>query len=792
MPQFTIQQAFDLALRHHHAGRLHEAEQLYRQILDRQPDHAGALHYLGVSAHQQRQNETAISLIRRAIALGPHQPEPHNNLGLALKETGQVDAAIASYRQAIALRPNYPGALYNLGIALQSEGQLDDAIAAYRQAIVLQANYVEALVNLGSALSEKGQKEEAIAILRKAIALGPRYAQAYCNLGNVLKDAGQRDEAIRVFGEAIALEPNLPEAHNNLGNVLRDNAQMDQAIPAYRRAIAIKPDFAVAYYNLANALRINGLADEAITTYRQAIALRPDYAAAHNNLGDVLRSKGKFDEAIAMSQRAIALKPTDANAHFNMGNALRDNGQFDEAIVAYRQAIALRPDHADAHNNLGHVFKDRGQLDDAIAAYRKAVANAPGDPEVQSNLVYALYFHPAYTVRSIAEETHRWNQQHAESLSKFIEVHTNDRSPNRRLRVGYVSPDFRDHVVGRNLLQLLLHHDRSQFDITCYAHVLKPDAMTEQLHRQTDRWRDIVGLSDAQGVQQICEDQIDILIDLTLHMANNRLLIFAQKPAPVQVTYLAYAGSSGMSAMDYRLSDPHLDPPGTDLSVYTEKTIRLPRTYWCYQPGPAPAPATAPVRQNAFVTFGCLNNFAKVSSRALDEWAKILAAVPNSRMILHALPGEHAQGIARRLEQAGVASRRMQFIGRQPWSAYVQTYSKIDIALDPFPYAGGITTLDGLWMGVPVVTLSGDTAVGRGGRSILSNLGLPELIAYDHEQYVQIAISLARDLDRINALRRDMRARMLASPLMDAAQFAHDVETAYRSMWHNWCKAADG
>jgi predicted O-linked N-acetylglucosamine transferase (SPINDLY family) len=318
--------------------------------------------------------------------------------------------------------------------------------------------------------------------------------------------------------------------------------------------------------------------------------------------------------------------------------------------------------------------------------------------------------------------------------------------------------------------------------------VHSPDTVTSQLQQYADRWCSILGQSDEQVANQIREDQVDILMDLTLHTAHNRLLVFARKPAPVQVTYLAYCGSSGMSTMDYRLSDPHLDPLDTDLSCYTEATLRLPRTYWCYLAGPSPTPCLTPAIGNGFVTFGCLNNFAKVSIAALDLWARILLAVPGSRMIIHASPGQYLIDVTERFARVGVEKSRVHFVGRQLWSEYAQTYSQIDIALDPFPYGGGITTCDALWMGVPVVTLSGNTAVGRGGRSILSNIGLPELIAFTPDQYVQIAIDLARDCDRMDGYRQGMRARMLGSPLLDGASFARDVEAAYRQMWRTWCE----
>jgi protein O-GlcNAc transferase len=634
---------------------------------------------------------------------------------------------------------------------------------------------------------QAGRLLDAEQLYREILAQIPQFPEAHCNLGNVLSDKKQFDDAIAVYRQAIAVRPSYAEAYYNLGRALGSKGQLDDAIAAYRQAVAHNPGIPEAYNNLGNALKDKGQFDEAIAAFRQAIALRPDYADAHYNLGNALAAKGQTEEAIASFRHAIALKSNDFNYHYNLGIALRDNGQLDESIAAYQKAIALNPNFPQARNNLGNALKDNGRLDEAIAAYRQAVALNPDDASLDSNLVYSLHFHPDYNAHALADELRRWNHHHAQPLRKFIQPHSNDRDPERRLRIGYVSPDFRSHVVGLNLLPLFHHHNRGQFEINCYAHVIRPDEITSQFREKADLWRNIVGLSDEQVAQQIREDRIDILVDLTLHMAKNRMLVFARKAAPVQLTYLGYCGSTGMEVVDYRLSDPHLDPPDADLSCYSEKMLRLPRTYWCYRPIATPAPSPSPAMENNFITFGCLNNFAKVSTGAIDLWAMILSSMPNSRIIIHAPAGKHRDDVLNRFELAGVTTDRILFVGTQRSSEYLQTFRRIDIALDPFPYCGGITTCDALWMGVPVVTLSGQTAVGRGGRSILSNLGLTELIAFTQDQYMQIAIDLAGDQDRMNALRRDMRARMQASPLMDAAGFARDIEAAYRQMWRTWC-----
>jgi predicted O-linked N-acetylglucosamine transferase (SPINDLY family) len=567
--------------------------------------------------------------------------------------------------------------------------------------------------------------------------------------------AGRLAEAEKIYRQVLVHQPDHADALHLLGVLALQAGRLDAAVESIRRAIAICPTNAIYYSNLGKALKDMGQFDQAIASYRQAIRLNPDFAEAYNNLGIALADAGRLDEAVAADRQAVRLNPNLAEAHGNLGNALMRIAQLDEAIASYRQAVRLRPDLAPAH----------------------------------SNLVCALQYHPGYDARMIHEELRRWNRQHAEPLKKFIQPHANSRDPDRRLRIGYVSPDFRVHVVGQNLLPLLREHDHRQVEVFCYSNVLQADTLTDQLRGYSDVWRSIVGLSDPQAADLIRQDGIDILVDLALHMAENRLVIFAHKPAPVQATYLGYCGSTGMDAMDYRLSDPYMDPPDSDLSLYSERTIRLPETYWCYGvSGPAPESSPLPAAAAGCVTFGCLNNFAKVSPPALDLWAEILRRLPRSRLIVHSHPGAHLDAVRERFAGKGISPDRLEFPNWRPWPQYVQIHGRIDVALDPFPWGGGITTCDALWLGVPVVSLAGRTAVGRGGASILSNVGLPELIARTPQQYVQIAMDLAGDLPRLAELRRMLRGRMQASPLMDAPRFARNVEAAYRQMWRTWCE----
>jgi len=756
MTQVTIQQAFELAVQHHQAGRLGEAEGIYRQILMQQPESAVVVRNLGLLAHQAGRNDEAIELLRRAVAINPGYAEAYSNLGSVLKDSGQLVEAVAAYRRAIELDANLPAAFNNLGAALIDLGESREAADVIRRAIALQPTLPEAHHNLGMALRNIGQYEAGIAALRRAIELRPDYAEAYWILGHALRGAGK----------------------------------LAGAIDAFRRAIGLRPDFAEAYNALVEVLKEAGELDEAIAVIRQAIVLWPGYGESYTSLGTVLKMKGQADEAITTFRQAIALNPALAEAHNNLANSLKERGEIDEAIASYRRAIALKPNYADAYNNLGNALKETARMDEAVAAFREAVALDPQSAAHHSNLVYTLYFHRDYDLRMIAEELRRWNKQHAEPLGKFVRAHHNDRNADRRLRVGYVSPDMRNHCQAFFMLPLLEHHDREQVTVYCYSTGLVVDQLAARHQKLADVWRDCRGIADQNLAELIRADQIDVLVDLTLHMANHRLLVFARKPAPVQVTWLGYPGSTGLSAIDYRLSDPHIDPVDRDESIYSEKTVRLPDTFWCFDPldGREIGVNALPAKQAGFVTFGCLNNFCKINDTLLWLWAQVLKRVENSRLLLLAPEGKARERILEKLQREGIDSTRVDFSRSLPLLKYLENYHRIDIGLDSYPYNGHTTSLDSFWMGVPVVTLVGNSAVSRAGWCQLSNLGLSELAGQTPEQFVEIAVALAKDLPRLSELRRTLRARMEKSPLMDARKFAQNIEAAYRQMWRAWCE----
>ncbi len=633
-----------------------------------------------------------------------------------------------------------------------------------------------------------GRHSDAETNCRRVLDARPHHPEALHLMGLIASATGRPDVAIELISKATAIAPSFAEAFSNLGKLYLASRQFNPAIIAFQKACSLQPNLPNGQHLLGDALHAQRRFEEAVAAYRTALRFTPQSAEVLGNLGNALQELGRLDEAITAHREALRLESASADAHYNLANALQARDQFDEAIARYEQALSLKPDHAEALHNLGNALWAVGQIDEAIAHYRRAVALDPASPVMLSNLVYAFYFHPGYDARAILAENREWDRRHGQPLKSRIVPHANERSPDRRLRIGYVSPDFREHVVGRNLLPLIREHDREKAEIFCYANVLKADALTEQLRGMAKGWRDIVGLGDEAAAEMIRRDGIDILVDLTLHMAHNRLPLFAYEPAPVQVTYLGYCGTTGLSAMDYRLSDPYLDPPGGEMNCYSEKTVRLPCSYWCYEPlGPTPEVSALPALSLGHVTFGCLNNFTKVSEGALELWMTIMREVPGSMLLLQAPAGRARQRVIDRFVAGNIAKERLEFVGMQEWEAYLKSLSRLDVALDPFPYGGGITSCDAIWMGVPVVTLSGETAVGRSGRSILSNIGLPELVAETAEEYVKKAVALASDLPRLTELRSSLRERVARSPLRDAKRHTRDIEAAFREMWRRWC-----
>lgn len=786
----TLQRAMQLF----QTGQFSQAEMICRQLLATQPNHSDALQLLGLLAHRMGNGEMALELMRKAIAANSRVNDYHNNLAVMLTTQGRLQEAIAAYHDALALKPDNAQCLHNLAIVLRRMNRLAESLDAAEKALALRPNYAEAHHGKGKALEALGKQPEALAAYRRALALKPDLADAHSSIGALLTDLGQWDEGLAACRRAIDLQPGLADAHNNLGNALGALGHAQEALAAYQRAIQIEPQNALFHYNSGIGLKNLGQVEQAIAAFNQAVTLKPDYFQAYNNLGIMLLRMFRVDQALDALQHAVTIKPDYAEAWSNLGLALKESGRISDALDVVKKALAVKPNYASGHNNMAIVLTEMARLDEAMEHHRRAVQLDPHDAATHSNLVFHFHYQHGNDGPAGLAEARRWDSQHAEPLRKTLSPHANSRDPDRRIRVAYINNDFLDHPINRFLQPLLQNHDHRQFEIVCYRDIWNPDPTTALPRNKVDQWHEIIGMCDESVAQLIRRHGIDILIDLTGHTSCNRLLVFARKAAPVQINYLGYPATTGLATIDYRLTDPLADPPGSTEAFCSEMLLRLPRTNWCFTP-PANAPEVGPLPANdgGPICFGSFNRVAKLAPQTFDLWSATLSAIPNSRLLIKDRAMEDnsiRDRIRQNFAERGIDPARLDLIGRHKgFAEHFQSYGQVDIALDTFPYHGTTTTCDALWMGVPVVTLAGRTHVARVGVSLLTNVGLPELIAQSPEHYASIAASLASDMPKLAELRRTLRKRMLASPLMDGPQFARDVESAYRDAWRRWCAA---
>lgn len=807
------------AIAHHQVGRWHEAEHLYRAILQVQPNQPTANHNLGMLAGQMGRHAAGLPYLKAALEVNPAKEQYWLSYIAALLASGFVKEAL-NIIQAALQRGYDTQAIQSL--RRQAEAVVLNHLENGNEPTVVECSRLSSLfsareyVELESrarllidkypdsgfvwkalGLSLQMQGKDALPALRKATELLPSDAEAHCNLGNALRDAKQLDDALASCHRAIEIKPDFAMAHNNLGNVLQELGRLNDAVSSYRRAVKIKPDFAEAHSNLGDAMRHLGQFENAVASCHRALAIKPDFAMAHGNMGNVLRDLGKLDDAVACYRRALEIEPAFAEAHYRLGNALRDLGQLDNALASYRKALEIKPDFAVAHINLGNILADLGQLDDAINAYRRSLEIKPDFAVALNNLLLAhCYRSDQSAAISLAEA--RYFGDLVEKQARPYKSWRNAPDPARCLRVGLVSGDLRQHPVGdfiKGVLAELFAQATDRLEVHAYYNHSFADAVTGQIRDCCHGWHSVVGLSDEALAQRIHDDNIDILLDLSGHTANNRLPMFAWKPAPVQCTWLGYLATTGVSAIDYLIADL-FTLPETEEKHFTEKIWRLPETYLCFTPPDTDMPvAPLPALANGYITFGCFNNLTKLSNEAVALWAKILQKTPGSRLILKARQLREVsvqQGIMDRFAAHGIGFERIVLKGSVPQAEYLAPYQQVDIALDPFPYPGITTSIESLWMGVPVLTLAGDSFLSRQGVGILTNIGMHEWIATNADDYVARAISHARDLQRLADMRNGLRQRVLASPIIDAPRFARNFETALRGMWTQWCNRQQG
>jgi predicted O-linked N-acetylglucosamine transferase (SPINDLY family) len=816
---------------------LQEAEQFFRAILQNQPDQLDANYNLGLLLVQTGRHSLGLPHLRTALEADPSQGEYWLSYADALLASGQPVDALDVIQTALqhgldtpetytllekikAATPVYQAKNRPIKTTLSKaektiakknktakKGEKHTKLAETNQLVALfnAGNYAEAEAQahllieqhpnsgfawkaLGASLQKQGKN--AVSALQKATKLLPDDAEAHYNLGVSLQDIGRLSEAETSYRRALHINSNNAQIHCNLGTTLYSLNRLDEAEASLRRALVINKDFVESHNILGNVLSALGRLDEAEACFRKALAIKPDYADALSNLGSVLHDLGRLDDAKTCCLRALEINPDFAQAHNNLGNTLLNLGQLDDAMISLHRALSIKQDFSEAYNNLGNVLLKLGQIDDMENSYRKALEIKPDFAVAHTNLIFALDLMPDKDIACLQDERKRWDAMHAAHFLYRPPTHANSPDPVRRLRIGYVSADFWEHSAAMVFGAMLTRYDQSQFDVFAYSNSKgQSDKFTELFRQNVTAWRDIAGLSDDAVAKIIREDRIDILVDLSGHSAGNRLLVFARKPAPIQVTAWGYATGTGMRAMDVFFTDPVMVPP-EEQHYFTEQIRYLPSVVGAFFPEPFPDVNELPALSDGSITFGSFNRLVKVSNQTYRAWAEVLLAVPRSRLILKAAELSDAAVRDRVIEhftQAGVEVDRITLQGKTSWYEHMQAYQQIDMALDPFPHGGGVTALEGLMMGVPMITLRWPTTTGRLSASIMTTLELPDWIAETQQQYVELAIQKASDLKSLAALRRQLRSIFTSSVIGDHAAYARAVEQEYRQLWQNWC-----
>jgi predicted O-linked N-acetylglucosamine transferase (SPINDLY family) len=605
----------------------------------------------------------------------------------------------------------------------------------------------------------------------------------------ILNDAAHTAVTASRRGKSVVCSPEQlsPEALRRLATAAFERGDLDEAVEHLTQAVTASPSHVAYRVDLAALLSKADRPAEAIPHLVVALQLKGDIPEVHNNLGVVLEQLGRFSEAAAACRNAVRLRADFVQAHHNLGKALRKAGDPQGSLEAFKAAVRLRTDSIAGHDGLVAAADDLGDANTVCAELRRLVELQPNAPSVRSSLLYTLHYNPAMGPAEHYEEARQWD--HRFGLGNRRDLHfENDRTTDRRIRIGYLSPDLREHTVTRFIGAALKHHDRDRFEVFCYSNLDEPDEVTERIRSQVEHWRDIVGMPDEQAERIIREDRIDLLIDLRGHGSNNRLTLLARRPAPVQLNMVGYFDTTGLSAIDYRVTDAWQDPPGQSEQFHSERLIRMPHSFWCYSADQDAPPVTAPPsEQSGTITFGSLNKLIKVNELCGRLWAGVLEAVPDSRLLLAIVSEQAADAIRARLAAAGLPADRLVLLPKAPSRReYLNRFGQIDIALDPFPFNGITTTCDGLWMGVPCVSLAGPTTVSRAGRSILHAAGLGELSTSTPQAFVRVAAELCHDRSRLRELRLTMRQRLLESPLMDHLGSTRALEREYLRIWSEW------
>jgi predicted O-linked N-acetylglucosamine transferase (SPINDLY family) len=751
-----MQQTFQRAVQYHQAGRLAEAESLYRQLLNMQPNNAQVLHLLGLAAYQRGDTATAAVEIGKAVALAPNQPDYFSNLGLALRANHQQQQAVEAYRKALQLAPRDAAVHNNLGSALHDLKLFDEAETSYRTSLALEAQNPSALFNLG----------------------------------NLLSDAARHAEAVQCYRQALRFTPQDADIHNNLANALRESGQLEPALASYREALRLQPGYPAAARHAGWLLQELGRPSEAIAFYHEALRHNPNDDAAHFNLGNALRDAGNFTEAVRYFREAIRLNPNDAEMHNNLGNALRELGQLQGAIACYRQALIVDPalHHARAH--LLHQCQqacDWEGLDILAAEVRRLVREVP-EAQIPP---FAFLAVPGVTAAEQRRCAENWV---AGQYGKYVPIRERlnfsfKRAAKPKIRLGYLSADFHEHATAYLMAEVFELHDREHFEVIAYSY--GPDdgsAMRARLTKAFDRFEDVRALTTENAARKIHADGIDILIDLKGYTAHTRSEILALRPAPVQVNYLGYPGTMGADFVDYLIGDA-IATPSEQAAEYSEKLALMPYSYQSndrHRPiPPKPGRVECGLPEQGFVFCG-FNQTFKILPEMFDLWMRLLREVPGSVLWLLQSNELAAANLRQEAQARGVDGNRLIFAPRLPQAEHLARQQQADLLLDTLPYNAHTTASDALWTGVPVVTCMGETFAARVAASLLHAVDLPELITQTLDDYAALALKLAREPATLQGFKDKLIANRATAPLFDTERFTRDLEAQYQTMWKDY------
>lgn len=787
------------------------------------PSDAEAQVRLGCAQMDNGQPEQAMACFMRALELAPAYAEALSRLGDALQAQGHIKEAAECYRGALEIDPSLLMALAGKGDMQQAQGQYQAAQASYQQALALapdaaelhrklgdvhvalnrpepaMRSYAAALQSepgntmahggMGNVLFRLDRNAEAVLSYRKATAQPNAIAAHFHGLGRSLHATGETAEAENAYRQAIAMDSTVAAPMLHYADLLRETRRQEPAIAVYQAALLLEPNNIDTINNLGIAQQENGQLEQALASFQQVLALAPKNPVTHSNIAAILNALGQRDAALKSCRLAVKLGPESASAHVNLGTCLMEMDRLDEAVKAFEKAIRLDPQNRMAHVNISSTLARLGRIDQAIIIARAAIKINPDWDELHSNLLFYLTHSQDVDANALFAEHVRYGQHFEAPHRASWPAHSNTREPERRLRIGFVSADLYNHAVANFITPVLEHLAQSpQLEIFAYANSFHDDVVSRHLHGLVSVWRQVERLTHAELAQLITSDAIDILIDLSGHTGFNRLPAFARKPAPLQLTWIGYPGTTGLQAMDYFVTDRYYSPSGVLDNQFTEKLLRLPACAPFLPSAIAPPVSPAPSIANGHITFGSFNRASKLSREVVARWSILLRMVPEAKMLLAAMPNKQASDrLSSWFAREGIAANRLTFHGYTNLQDYLALHSQVDLCLDTYPYTSGTTGFHALWMGVPTLTMVGPTLPGYVSAAILSHAGLHEFIAHGEEDFLAKGVVHAVDPGRLARMRLEMRERMRNAASGRPDEIAGGMEVALRHIWRQWC-----